>query len=309
MKKEFGIFYTELFNPFSFNFFKDWVYKNKLKKEAVLEPFAGANSIIDMLQNMNYANKYNSYDLMPKSPLVITRDTIQDFPLGYNFCVTNPPWLYKSRAKRLGITLPNIKSNYDNLYKDCLSLCLNNCNFVAVLIPASFLQAGIFLERLEAVSVITKKMFRETDNPVCLALFSDKITNDFSIYENDNFIGTHNSLKEYLSVQKNDSNAVFNNPTGELGFIAIDNSIEASIKFCNGKELKNYDITSSSRSITRIAGVKVNRSIISDLNKCISDFRDNTKDVFLTPFKGIRKDGKYRRRMDFGIARNILQNV
>ena len=161
MKRELGIYYTEIFNPFKFDFFKSWVKENRLAKEIVLEPFAGANSIIDMLQSVNYANRYSSYDLLPKNQQVVNRDTIKDFPIEYNFCVTNPPWLYKSRAKRLGIAFPNTK--YDDLYKHCLALCLANCSFVAALIPASFLQAGLFLDRLDVISVITKKMFQEPD--------------------------------------------------------------------------------------------------------------------------------------------------
>ena len=196
------------------------------------------------------------------------------------------------------------------MYKHCLALCLANCSFVAALIPASFLQAGLFLDRLDVISVITKKMFQETDNPVCLALFSDRISDDFLIYENDCFIGEHNALKRnYLPVSTKSRKAIFNDSRGELGFIAIDNTSKASIKFCFGGELKNYNITTASRSITRIGGMKVNSDIIAKLNRYIDVFRANTKDVFLTPFKGMRQDGKYRRRMDFKIARSIMQNV
>ena len=41
-------------------------------------------------------------------------------------------------------------------------------------------------------------MFQETDNPVCLALFSDRISDDFLIYENDCFIGEHNAFKKEI---------------------------------------------------------------------------------------------------------------
>ncbi len=308
MKKELGIYYTELFNPFEFDFFKEWVEENKLAKEVVLEPFAGANSIIDMLRSVDYAEHYFSYDLFPKNKKVVIKDTIKNFPLGHNFCVTNPPWLYKSRARRLDLPFPD--TSFDDLYKHCLALCLANCNFVAALIPASFLQARLFLDRLDLVSVITKKLFYDTDNPVCLALFSDKISDDFLIYENDSLIGFNKYLKrKYLPTDTGSRNVVFNDERGELGFIAIDNTTEASIKFCLGSELENYDITHSSRSITRVRGIEASSDTIAKLNYLISDFRYKTQDVFLTPFKGLRKDGKYRRRMDYKIARRIMQNV
>ena len=34
--------------------------------------------------------------------------------------------------------------------------------------------------------------------------------------------------------------------------------------------------------------------------------RASTYDVFLTAFKGLRKDGKYRRRMEYRLARDII---
>jgi hypothetical protein len=37
--------------------------------------------------------------------------------------------------------------------------------------------------------------------------------------------------------------------------------------------------------------------------------RADTHDVVLTPFKGIRKDGAFRRRLDFRIARAILSQA
>jgi len=46
--------------------------------------------------------------------------------------------------------------------------------------------------------------------------------------------------------------------------------------------------------------------MIKKLNKKISTFRESTNDIFLTPFKGIRKDGRYRRRMDFALARDFI---
>jgi len=41
----------------------------------------------------------------------------------------------------------------------------------------------------------------------------------------------------------------------------------------------------------------------------LSEFRKETHDIFLTPFKGLRKDLKYRRRLDYALARNIVNQV
>lgn len=61
----------------------------------------------------------------------------------------------------------------------------------------------------------------------------------------------------------------------------------------------------SSRSITRI-NLSLTDGQIAGLNDEFSKFRRDTRDVFLTPFKGLRKDGMYRRRLDYGLARRFV---
>ena len=45
----------------------------------------------------------------------------------------------------------------------------------------------------------------------------------------------------------------FNDPEGDLGLIAIDNTRGPSIRFCEGRELAGYRVGGNSRMITRIA--------------------------------------------------------
>ena len=42
------------------------------------------------------------------------------------------------------------------------------------------------------------------------------------------------------------------------------------------------------------------------LNTRLKTIREKTHDVFLTAFKGIRRDGHYRRRLDWALARAIV---
>lgn len=95
----------------------------------------------------------------------------------------------------------------------------------------------------------------------------------------------------------------------------VDNTIKESIYF-SCKDLVNSEkIKSSSRSITKISGFNSKKLDISvedfckKLNKKLKKLRKDTNDVFLTPFKGLRKDGKYRRRLDFKLARLILNSA
>lgn len=303
-KRQHGRFYTEG-NPFVLAPFKKWAKKIGLATKAVLEPFAGANHIIRALQQEGYAKNFASFDIDPQHPEVKKRNTLTAFPNGYDVCVTNPPWLAKNSAHRRGLAFPTTK--YDDLYKHALELCVSNCSYVAAIIPATFLQSGLFLGRLESVIVLhDKNMFLDTDNPVCLALFvpdSKKV----SIYHDSTYVGELESLKVHIPTPRQKKELTFNHPRGELGFIAIDGTEKSSIRFCDVKEIGDYPIKVSSRMITRIKGdVAVDQQIIKKLNQQVAAFREETSDVFLTPFKGLRKDGRYRRRMDYRLARIFI---
>ncbi|MCL2038821.1 MAG: hypothetical protein FWG85_00145 [Bacteroidetes bacterium] len=50
-------------------------------------------------------------------------------------------------------------------------------------------------------------------------------------------------------------------------------------------------------------------NLIDMLNDRLARFREDTNDIFLTPFKGLRKDNKYRRRLDYALARKLISEV
>ena len=303
-KRSRGQFYT-LGNPFALKPFFDWAKDVKLRDKCVLEPFAGANNIIKTLRKTGLCRDSDSYDLNPAASDVKMRDAIKRFPKGYDVCVTNPPWLARNSATRRGI--PFCNSRHDDLYKHCLELCLKNCKHVATLLPASYLQSRLFQERLQKYILLHDFIFTDTQNPVCLALFGDSHASDICIYHDDKYIGKLADASGELPHQKKDRNVRFNDPQGALGFISFDNVTEPSIRFCHAEEVQDYPIKVSSRFITRISGNFGNvRRLSRKLNKVITEFRETTNDLLLTPFKGMRKDGKYRRRMDFALAKRFI---
>lgn len=304
-KRQNGQYYTQG-NPFVLAPFQSWARDVGLHSKAVLEPYAGANHIIRALRGAGYAERFISYDLHPAAPEVRQKDTLEDFPKGFDVCITNPPWLAKNSAHRRGLRYPN--TQYDDLYKHALALCLDNCAFVGALIPATFLQSRLFLDRLDTVVFLHDKgMFSDTENPVCLSLFNDG-SKDTKIFFDTEYIGTLRQLQKYLPPREvAEKRVVFNNPGGELGFIAFDDTRGPSIRFCRGDDIAHYTISHSSRMITRISGdFRYSVSFVRALNREIEKFREDTRDVFLTPFKGLRKDGKYRRRMDYQLARDFI---
>ena len=305
IKRTNGQYFTQ-YNPFDNQAFQGWSNECNLKDNIILEPFAGSNNLIKMLQEMNLCNNFISYDIEPKNEDVLFKDTLQDFPENCNICITNPPYLAQNSAKRRGLFYP--ETNYDDLYKFALDKCLKNCKNVGAIIPASFLNSKLFRDRLSHYILLNNKMFNDTEHPVCLALFKEQ-SDDVELYEDKEFIGKLSELENKLPKSKHKIEMKFNDKVGKLGLIAIDNTTEPSIRFCNGNDINPDKISNSSRSITRISIDCDVEKLIRNLNEMLNEFRKDTHDIFLTPFKGLRKDLKYRRRLDYALARNIINQV
>ena len=301
-KKEKGQYFT-IYNPFDNEGFKEWSQQCNLTHQTILEPFAGCNNLIKMLQEMRICKTYKSYDAEPQDLFVEKRDTLLDFPKGFDCCITNPPYLSQNSATRKKLNIDC--GGFDDLYKYALQKCLNNCKYVGAIIPASFINAGIFKDRLSHYILLNKQMFNDTEHPVCLALFNEK-SQDTKCYEDNKYLGLLSELEKKKPYTTKNYNMTFNDKNGKLGLIAIDNTKEPSIRFCKGEEISQEKIKITSRSITRINIDYDIDKLIKKANSVLQEFRLNTYDIFLTPFKGLRADGHFRRRLDFAIARQII---
>lgn len=297
-----GIFYTAR-NPFNNPAFKKWADAANLPQGEIIEPFAGGNFLITALQSMGLCDRHRSFDIYPSARGVKERDTLADFPTGFEVCVTNPPWLAKNSATVRGLPFPD--TQFDDLYKFALDKCLTNCGYVAALVPESFIRAGLFQERLTDFVSLTGQLFKDTGHPVGLALFGPEAGKDVMVWHDGRGVGLLSVLEQARpKSQGNTVDVRFNRPDGNAGLIALDNTIEPSIRFCEVKDLANYKVKSTGRHITKI---KVDGEVkIQDWNDCLNSFRSITQDVLLTCYKGIRKDGKYRRRLDWQTARGII---
>ena len=318
-KRASGRYYTRG-NPFRLTPFQVWAKASSLAEQIALEPFAGAKDILQLISAANLRCRgWAVFDISPGAEGIVQRDTLADFPKGFNVCITNPPWLARNSATRRGLPFPEA-TRYDDLYKYALEQCLTHCEWVAAIIPEAFIRSGLFLKRLhDFISLVpqtqgeatqengkrdTAYMFEDTEHPVGLALFTPDATSDIRVWRNNQFLGTISELRRHLPLPSSNRDIVFNDPNGNLGLIAIDNTVSASIRFCPPAELKDYPIRVHGRSITKI-GVPW-RVDIEMLNARLKTIREKTHDVFLTAFKGVRRDGYYRRRLDWALARTIV---
>lgn len=310
-KRADGRYFTEA-NLFDTAHFRAWAALSGLPRTTLIEPFAGRGDLPRMLRDLGLCRRVRAYDIAPAAQGVQRQDTLADFPRG-RVVVTNPPWLARNSATRRGLPFPTTR--FDDLYKHCLDICLKNVDYAAVIIPASFLSSRLFRQRLCAVDIANAPVFKDTENPTCLALFSPEESVDIAVYNGGKLIGNLSALERHLPrPTARDFSVRFNVPNGKLGLVAIDNTREASIRFCKGADLRDYSISETSRMITRIGGdfgknAEQNiEQLAEKLNKRLAKFRRETNDVFLTPFKGLRKDGMYRRRLDFALARNFIHD-
>lgn len=318
-KRANGRYYTRG-NPFQLRPFQTWAKDSNLVQQIVLEPFAGAKDIPQLIDSAYLkCRDWAFYDIEPGAKGIVRRDTLLDFPNGFNVCITNPPWLARNSATRRGLPFPEA-TNYDDLYKYALEQCLTHCPWVAAIIPEAFIRSGLFLQRLrDFISLVPQTqngtvqnnqsrninyMFEDTEHPVGLALFAPDRESDVRVWRNNQLLGKLSELREHLPLPSGNRSIVFNTPKGNVGLIAIDNTVSASIRFCPPEELGGYRVRNQCRSITKI-GVPWHVNI-NLLNARLAEIREKTHDVFLTAFKGLRRDGHYRRRLDWALARAIV---
>ena len=317
-KRLLGQYFT-ITNPFDTVAFYKWIEEMEglTNETIILEPFAGANNIPKMIIDAGIlTNNWKCFDISPSEEnkcenfVIEERDTIQDFPKGFDIAITNPPYLSKNSATRRNLEYP--KTDYDDMYKLCLDKMLENCKYVAAIIPETFIASGQFTDRLKYVVSLTCKMFDDTECPVCLAMFNKDKTEDFTIYQMNDSLGNYSDLCKGKIDTHYQAAWKINDPLGEIGIVCIDNTKKESIYFCKGDNIDSSKIKVSSRSLTRVSGLPKDIDLDLFINKCneiLVKYRLETKDAFMASFKGLRADNKYRRRLDFATAKQIMSKA
>jgi len=277
-----------------------------------LEPFAGSGQIVRLMADAGHDRNWSLYDRDISLSDVIHQDTISNFPGGHQAAITNPPYLSYHFAMRKGLKpTKSYFGGYESLYQRAIEVALHNCDYVAMIIPESFITSGLFTERLQAVVSLPFAMFDDTDMPTCLALWGAKPEPDFKIWRGDEMLGPASRLvKTPLSTECR-NRIHFNIAEGNLGLRAIDNSSSASIWFCEPEQIPIERVKHSARLLTRIQVDRLEdpAMLIELANQKINAWRNLTQDVCLTAFKGLRKDGRFRRRLDYANARALLSQA
>jgi len=283
------------------------------------DPFAGGGDLLSVAKKIGF-KKIKGFDV-DKSLNWENNDSLLNIPkINDSITITNPPYLTNYSAKRKGI-YENVKKyfdicNYDDIYQLAIEKCLiNDCG--VMIIPETFINSKFPKNRLVSITIIEDQLFNDTENPICVICFDNKNKSydQIEIYKNDDLLGSLGYFEKMRRIPHNNVQMKFNVPNGQIALRAVDTTNpQKPISFMLPEEM-DYDLTSikhSSRLITVIevnANKKVINKIIEHSNNMLFDFRKKTNDVLLSPFKGNKKNGERRRRLDYMTARAFLEDA
>lgn len=309
-KSELGQYFTKK-NPFdSCVPFLAWIARIRYMGP-VLEPFAGAGDIVRMLKDT--FREWVAYDLEPKNEGILPRDTLELWPTlangaPYPVVITNPPWLARKSAKAKGLRYPD--TQHANIYLVALEKCLES-DFVAIILPQSFLNLAHRYPRLETIVLLGSGTFEDTEEPSLLALFGPDVREDSDIWAHNQNLGQMRVLMGG-SLDRNQPGAnriKFNHPEGQIGLFTVDGRKTQRPHFVCSNSIGD-DYETGSRFVTKIYIESLPdeqvKDVIKHANYILEEFRRATIDLGLTAIRGRRGDGGQRYRLSFTTARAIL---
>ncbi len=288
----------------------------------ILDPFAGDGHLIETIKSDpiigNQVRLATGFDIHGSNWPI--NDSLVSIPNPTRaVIVTNPPYLANHSAKRKGVDLLVAKyfanSAQKNLYRIALENSLASADFVVAIIPETFLLSTFPKHRLALAVVIQDQLFGDTDAPALVACFTKEDCADAHVFTGNQRIGT---LAQILALRESSApkkKIVFNDPKGRIGLRAVDGSDgQSPIAFMPASEFdySSRKVTVSSRLMTYLDLPDLSDgeidSIIIRANTALQKVRKDSGDLVLAPFKGNDRTGRRRRRLDYALARKILNS-
>lgn len=288
--------------------------------QIILDPFAGHGDILKACQGLGF-KKAIGYDIDSDLGWDIN-NSLNNIPKHDDaLVVTNPPYLAKHSAKRKRV-FDNIKKYYlsgrDDLYQVALDRCLERYSHIVAIIPETFFNSDYPKDRLQVYTIVEERLFTDTDCPVCAACFGpekNKKTVNFSIYKDAEYIGEFQGISQHVMKTTNSIKIYFNDQDGQIALKAVDGQKGPDrIRFMSSGDFyyEKSNIKVSSRLMTYIRIDATRKPIdienlIKESNQILEEYRINTSDICLSPFKGNNEHGVRRRRLDYYTARAIIE--
>lgn len=315
-KQSLGQFFTK--NDF---WLKDHVLEfiKSTNAKIAFDPFAGGGDLLNVAKKIGF-KKIKGLDIDESLDWEINDSLLSIPKVKDSIIITNPPYLTNYSAKRKGI-YENVKKyfntcNYDDVYQLAIEKSLIN-DFGVMIVPETFINSKFPKNRLVSVTIIEDQLFNDTENPICVICFDNKQKSydQINVYKNDQFIGKLGYFEKMRRIPHKSIHIKFNVSKGQIALRAVDTTNpQKPISFMRPEEI-DYDLSDikhSSRLITVIeveADDQAIDKIIKHSNQMLFDFRKKTYDVLLSPFKGNKKNGERRRRLDYMTARAFLEDA
>jgi hypothetical protein len=289
----------------------------------VLDPFAGDGHLLETIKTDLVLGKQvkraTGFDIQGDSWPI--NDSLVAIPNPRRaVIVTNPPYLANHSAKRKGVDQLVAKyfanSTQKNLYRIALEKALESADYVVAIIPETFLLSTFPKHRLELAVVIQDHLFGDTDAPALVACFAKDERADAHIFTGNQSIGILSELLALREFAAPKQKIVFNDPSGRIGLRAVDGSDGKSpIAFIAATDFEypSDSVVTSSRLMTYLEMPVLNdlevAKVIEESNSILRRIRIDSGDLVLAPFKGNDRNGKRRRRLDYFLARGILNTA
>ncbi len=285
------------------------------------DPFAGGGDLLKASEEILAFNDTKGLDIDPSLEWEINDSLISIPHIDNAIIITNPPYIAKQSAsrKKIDLSLYFNSSTYDDVYLIALDKMLLAQKYVVAIIPESFINSSFKQKnKIYSITILEENPFEDTENPVCVVCFDsiEKNYNEIKIYKNDVYINDLASIQKLRLEPNNNIDITFNTLKGWLGLRAIDSTDDKTFINFDFKENFNYDwqnnIKVSSRHLSLIdINVKKERrkEFIDRCNIIVNQIRQDSADILLTPFKGNTKKGIRRRRLDFRLARAIMEKA
>ena len=219
----------------------------------------------------------------------------------------SPPYLAKTVVSRKKLPVQLI---HEDMYLDALQLMLDNCEYVAAIIPSTFWNQRLFKDRLYAWDKFDMQLFSDTDAPAGVAYFvPHKVEHTRTFVNGEEIVLTSDNtpIKTDFPVRFNPRdlapilvNGIDTNTQNNIHLRMLQDDDVPSLVNSAGER------KSTNRNHFPIESTIVKETDLPAINAMIDQWRHETKDFFLTSFKSPMASGKYRKRISFLEVRWLL---
>ena len=292
-------------------------FLQRIQLNSAIDPFAGQGDLLNLCKS-EYGMSVSGLDIQEDLGWPVN-DSLKSIPKSEDsVCVTNPPYLANYSAKRKSMW--NMVGEYfeetgrSDLYEIALDRCLESFDYIVAIIPETFLHSSYPKERCAYISILEENPFEDTTFPVCVTCWVPEAGQDPLIFLNDDEVMRFSEMVRMKGKVSRNKRVVFNNPDGNVGLRVVDGT-KVSDRICfvpaTQFDYPRSSIKVSSRLMTYLDIPELNtEKEIADFctraNTILESYRERSRDILLSGFKGNNKEGKRRRRLDYRLGRKIV---